>query len=71
MVGVGISIVEPLVFPLTFSLAHMFDTVFFIHLGRFSPFYNIANVNSWVHSDEAIRWLDSPFQQFNTIPPCG
>lgn len=46
MVGVGISLVETLIFGMNLLLARLFDTVFFLHLGRFSPFDNIENVAS-------------------------
>ena len=36
MVGVGISMVEPLIFGANLWLARLFDSVFFLHLGRFS-----------------------------------
>ncbi len=69
MVGVGISIVEPLIFGMTLLLARLFNNARFLHLGRISPFYNIENVNSWVRQDQAINWLDSSFQLFNETTP--
>ncbi len=60
LVGIGISIVEPLILGANLWLARLFDSEFFLHLGRFSPFYNIENVNSWVRSDQAVSWLN-PF----------
>ncbi len=69
MVGVGISIVEPLIFGATLLLARLFNSVFFLHLGRFSPFYNIENVNAWVRTDQPIVWLTPSFQLFNQPAP--
>jgi hypothetical protein len=63
MVGVGISIVEPLIFGVNLWLARLFDSEFFLHLGRISPFYNIENVNSWVRSDQAVTWLQPLFNE--------
>jgi len=63
MVGVGISIVEPLIFGVTLWLARLFDSEIFLHLGRISPFYNIENVNSWVRNDHAVEWLAPLFSQ--------
>ena len=69
MVGIGISIAEPLVIPGSLALARLFDREFFLHLGRFGPFYNIENVNSWVRTDQAVNWLDSFFEMFNVVAP--
>ncbi len=69
MVGVGISIVEPLVIPLTMSMALMFNSSFFLHLGRFSPYYSIENVKSWLQLDQGLSWLEVPFQRFDTAVP--
>jgi hypothetical protein len=69
MVGLGLSIVEPLVFGANLWLARLFDTPLFLHLGRFSPFYNIENVNSWVRSDQALPYLEASFQLFNETAP--
>ncbi|MCP5096962.1 MAG: ABC transporter permease subunit [Chloroflexi bacterium] len=69
MVGIGVSVAEPLIIPGGMALARMFDRALFLHLGRFSPYYNIANVNSWVHNDQALNWLETSFQQFNQAAP--
>ncbi len=69
MVGVGLSITEPLIFGANLLLARLFDSPFFLHLGRFSPFYNIENVNSWVRFDKAINWLEPSFQIFYRAAP--
>ncbi|KAA3664517.1 MAG: hypothetical protein DWQ04_05260 [Chloroflexi bacterium] len=69
MVGIGVSVAEPLIIPSGLAFAHMFDKATFLHMGRFSPYYNIANVNSWVRSDQAITWLASSFQEFNQTAP--
>lgn len=69
MVGMGVSVVEPLIFLINSWFARVFDSVFFLHLGRISPYYNIENVNSWVHSDQAVNWLEPAFQIFNEAAP--
>jgi ABC-type transport system involved in multi-copper enzyme maturation permease subunit len=69
MVGVGFSIVEPLIFGANLWLARLFDNAFFLHLGRISPFYNVENVNSWVRADHAVSWLEPLFQLFNETAP--
>jgi len=69
MVGIGVSVAEPLIIPSGLSFAHMFDKALFLHMGRFSPYYNIANVNSWVRNDQAVNWLVSSFQEFNKTAP--
>lgn len=71
MVGVGISIVEPLIFGITLWLARLFDSEFFLHLGRFSPFYNIENVNSWVRDDQAVAWLAPLFSEAAPVDSLG
>jgi len=69
MVGVGISLVDPLIFGMNLGLARLFDSVIFLHLGRISPFYNIDNVNSWARNDHAVTWLEPSFQLFNIAAP--
>lgn len=69
LVGIGISIVEPLVFGMNLGLARLFDSVWFVHLGRISPFYNIENVNAWVRRGQAIDWLKPSFRLFDQPAP--
>ncbi len=63
MVGVGISVAEPLIFGINLWLARLFDNESFLHLGRISPFYNIENINSWVRNDQAVTWLAALFEE--------
>ncbi len=69
MVGIGASLIEPLIIPLNESFAHLFNTPFFLHLSRFSPYYSIANVHAWVRDDQAINWTAAAFQEFGVTAP--
>lgn len=69
MIGIGISVAEPLLIPAGESLALMFNRGSFLQIGRFSPYYNIENVNSWVRKDQAVNWLGPAFQNFNKTAP--
>ena len=64
MVGIGVSVAEPLLVPGGLSFARMFNKGIFVHLGRLSPYFNIANVNSWVRTDKAVHWLEPAVQLF-------
>ncbi|MCP4422929.1 MAG: hypothetical protein GY803_00410 [Chloroflexi bacterium] len=65
MVGIGISVAEPLLTPAGLSLAQMFNNDIFEHLGRLSPYLNIANVNSWAQNNQGVAWLEPTVQLFN------
>ena len=69
MVGVGISVTEPLVFVGSISLANLFDNTIFLHLARFSPYYSIENARAWINNDQALSWFGSFFEMFNEPAP--
>lgn len=69
IVGIGISVAEPLIIPGSLSLANMFDKAVFLHLGRFTPYYNIENISSWVRNEKAVTWLTLPFERFKETAP--
>ncbi|NHZ72795.1 MAG: hypothetical protein GWP17_06900 [Aquificales bacterium] len=69
MVGIGFSLIDPLVFGMIWWWAGLFDTVSLLHLGRISLFYNIGNVKSWIHDDQAVASLEPAFQMFNEAAP--
>lgn len=69
MVGVGVSIVEPLSALGFLSLARMFDTVIPLHLFRLVPFYNLENVSAWIQLGEPNRMLRGMFAPFEQAAP--
>lgn len=69
MVGIGISLIDALIFSMIYWWANLFDTVLLLHVGRISLFYNIANVKSWIREDQAATTLASAFQTFGEVTP--
>lgn len=69
MVGIGFSLIDPLIFGMIWWWADMFNAVSLLHLGRISLFYNIGNVKSWIRDDQAVASLASAFQTFGESAP--
>ncbi len=65
IIGIGISVAEPLLIPAGLSFARMFNNDAWKHLGRLSPHLNIVNVSSWAKTDQGIAWLEPTVQLFN------
>ncbi|MCA9977157.1 MAG: hypothetical protein KC413_15465 [Anaerolineales bacterium] len=69
LVGIGFSLIDPLIFGMIWWWANLFNTVSVLHLGRISLFYNIENIKSWIRDDQAVATLESAFQTFNKAAP--
>ncbi|MCP4357870.1 MAG: ABC transporter permease [Chloroflexi bacterium] len=69
MVGIGISLVDPLLFTMSLWLSRVLGSAFFLHLARISPFYNIENIKSWVRNDQAVNWMETSFEMFHEKAP--
>lgn len=69
LVGLGISIFEPLSLAFFFLGAFITDSTIPLHGFRFTPAYNLSNIQSWLTIDAPTVLLDLPFQQFNQLPP--
>jgi hypothetical protein len=60
MVGIGISIVDPLLFGGLIALSQLFKSPTILHLGRYVPFYNIDNASAWILYDRPSAFALSP-----------
>lgn len=69
MVGIGISLIDPLIFGMIYWWATLFDMMFILHLGRIGLFYNIENVKSWMQDDQAVSLLEPAYQTFGEVAP--
>jgi hypothetical protein len=69
LVGIGIAIVEPVSLGVFIGLAGLFDSVFFLNLYRFTPFYNIENISSWIRYDSGTIYLSFPFEYLEAVAP--
>ena len=69
LVGIGITIVEPVSLGVFIGLARLFDSVFFLNLYRLTPFYNIENMSSWIRNNSGTVYLTFPFEYMNAMAP--
>jgi hypothetical protein len=69
LVGIGIAIMESVSLAAFMGLARLFHSLFFLHLFRFTPFYNIENMSSWIRYDAGTNFLSFPFEFMNGVAP--
>jgi len=69
LVGIGLYLIDPLIFGMIWWWANLFDKMILLHLGRLSLLYNIDNIKSWIRYDQANRMFESAFQAFGEVAP--